>query len=116
MNDFVTTLSRWTVRIVLVLVGLVFVASLIAAAALLALIWGIRALWAKLTGQPITPWAMRMNPRTGWETVYRSGAQWMAQAGSGERSQRGYAAGRRAGALPGAGEVTDVQPREVREP
>jgi len=49
--------------------------------------------------------------------VYRSGSEWMAQ-----RPQRAYGAaeggGRRAGAgvLPGAGEVTDVQPREVREP
>ena len=119
MNDFVATLTRWAVRILLMLVGLVFFVSLLTAAALLALVWAVRALWARLTGQPVKPWAMRMSPRAGWQTVYRSGSEWMAQ-----RPQRAYGAaeggGRRAGAgagvLPGAGEVTDVQPREVREP
>jgi hypothetical protein len=97
------------------LVGLVFFVSLLTAAALLALVWGVRALWARLTGQPVMPWSMRMSPRAGWQTVYRSGSEWMAQ-----RPQRAYGAadgaGRRASVLPGAGEVTDVQPREVREP
>lgn len=121
MNDFVTTLTRWAVRIALMLIGLVFFVSLLTVAALLALLWGARALWARLTGQPVMPWSMRMSPRAGWQTVYRSGSEWMAQ-----RPQRAYGAasagaeaagaGRRAGVLPGAGEVTDVQPREVREP
>ncbi len=116
MNDFATTLTRWAVRIVLMLIGLVFFVSLLTVAALLALLWGVRALWARLTGRPVMPWSMRMSPRAGWQTVYRSGAEWMAQ-----RPQRAYGAGeagggRRASVLPGAGEVTDVQPREVREP
>ncbi|XJC76351.1 hypothetical protein ACHFCA_07640 [Delftia tsuruhatensis] len=79
MNDFVATLTRWAVRILLMLVGLVFFVSLLTAAALLALVWAVRALWARLTGQPVMPWAMRMSPRAGWQTVYRSGSEWMAQ-------------------------------------
>ncbi|WP_280192418.1 hypothetical protein [Delftia sp. PS-11] len=116
MNDFAATLTRWTVRIALMLIGLVFFVSLLTVAALLALLWGARALWAKLTGQPVMPWSMRMSPRAGWQTVYRSGSEWMAQRP--QRAQGGGdgAGSRRAGVLPGGGDVVDVQPREVREP
>ena len=55
--------------------GVLFFLSLLAAAAVLALVWGLRALWARLTGRPVTPWVMRMDPRTGWSTVYRSTAR-----------------------------------------
>ena len=40
MNDFAATLTRWTVRIALMLIGLVFFVSLLTVAALLALLWG----------------------------------------------------------------------------
>ena len=63
MNDFVATLTRWAVRILLMLVGLVFFVSLLTAAALLALVWAVRALWARLTGQPVMPWAMSLRCR-----------------------------------------------------
>ena len=58
--------------------GVLFFLSLLGAAAVLALVWGLRALWARLTGRPVTPWVMRMDPRTGWSTVYRSTARWTA--------------------------------------
>ena len=117
MNDFATTATRWAVRIMLMLVGLVFFLSLLAVAGLIALAWGVRALWAKLTGQPVVPMSFGpMSPFAGWQTVYRSGAEWMAQSSGNadakkdEREARG-----RRGVLPGAGDVTDVQPREVHE-
>lgn len=120
MNDFATTATRWAIRIMLMLVGLVFFLCLMAVACSLALLWGLRALWAKLTGQPIMPMSMGgMSPFAGWQTVYRSGAEWMAQssgktaaadARQDERDSRS-----RRGVLPGAGDVTDVQPREVHE-
>lgn len=117
MNDFATTLLRWTIRISLMLVGMVFFLCLLAVACVLAMAWGLRALWAKLTGQPVMPWAMRMSPRSGWQTVYRSGAEWMAQASSAEQSAQGDDQGaraeRRGGLLRGNGDVTDVQPREI---
>lgn len=109
------TLIRWAVRAVLVLAGLVFFLSLLAVAMVLACLWALRALWARLTGKPVSPWAyMRVDPRHGWNTVYRSAQRWSPQAGGAESEPP---AGRRGGrVLAGADEVTDVQPREVREP
>lgn len=63
MNDIVAGVIRWTLRLVVVAAGVVFFLSLLAAAAVLALVWGVRALWARLTGRPVMPWAMRMSPR-----------------------------------------------------
>jgi hypothetical protein len=108
------TLTRWAVRAVLVLAALVFFLSLLAVGVALACVWGLRALWARLTGRPVRTWAsMRVDPRAGWSTVYRSAQRWTPQthAGAGEPTS-----GRRASVLQGADEVTDVQVREVREP
>ena len=46
------------------------------------------------------PWAMRMNPREGWSTVYRSTARWTAQRPEPPRRDDH--------------DVTDVVPREIR--
>ena len=81
--------------------GVFFFLGLLAVAAMLMLVWGVRALWARLTGRPVMPWAMRMSPREGWSTVYRSTARWTAP-GPAERSPRDGA------------DVTDVVAREVR--
>jgi len=103
LNEVVAAAIRWALRIMVFVMGAVLFLSLLAAACLLALMWAARALWARLTGRPATPWAMRMDPRAGWSTVRRSTARWTAQ-------QAG---------TPGAGrasvaDVTDVQPREIR--
>ena len=45
--------------------GVVLFLSLVAAVMVLALVWALRAGWARLTGKPVTPWVMRMDPRTG---------------------------------------------------
>ena len=66
MNDFLAGLTRWLIRAVLVVAGLVIFLSLLAAVLVLALAWGLRAAWARLTGRPVTPWTMRVDPRTGW--------------------------------------------------
>jgi hypothetical protein len=58
LNDFAATATRWAVRIMLMLVGLVFFLCLMAVACLIALAWGVRALWARLTGQPVVPMSM----------------------------------------------------------
>ncbi|MEG0053499.1 MAG: hypothetical protein RR715_09550 [Comamonas sp.] len=116
MNDFATTATRWAIRIVLMLVGLVFFLCLMAVAGSLALLWGLRALWAGLTGQPIMPMSMGgMSPFAGWQTVYRSGAEWMAQSSGKASAAEERDSRSRRGVLPGAGDVTDVQPREVHE-
>ncbi|HEY9208429.1 MAG TPA: hypothetical protein VIP31_05225, partial [Acidovorax sp.] len=66
MNDFLAGLTRWLIRAVVVVAGLVMFLSLLAAVLVLALAWGLRAVWARLTGRPVMPWTMRVDPRTGW--------------------------------------------------
>ncbi|MBS0293696.1 MAG: hypothetical protein JSS01_14395 [Proteobacteria bacterium] len=104
MNEVVAGVIRWVLRLVVFAMGAVLFVSLLAAAAVLALLWGARALWARLTGRPVAPWTMRMDPRSGWSTVYRSTARWTAQAPA---AQRG-------GDLSGVHDITDVVPREIR--
>ncbi|RYF00891.1 MAG: hypothetical protein EOO32_05830 [Comamonadaceae bacterium] len=115
MNDLVAGLIRWTLRLVVVALGLVVFLSLLCAAALLAVVWSLRAVWARVTGRPVMPWAMRMDPRTGWSTVYRSTARWSARgAAAGAAPADEPAPGVRSRELPGARDVSDVEPREVR--
>jgi len=105
LNEVVAGALRLVLRIVVVAMGLVLFLSLLAAALVLALAWLLRALWARLTGRPVTPWVMRMDPRSGFRAAYR----W-------SEPRDADASARRGGELPGAADVTDVQPREVREP
>ena len=60
-------------RTVLVLLGLVFVASLLVAALGLLALWGLRALWARLTGRPVQPLAITILRRAQWQRFYRPG-------------------------------------------
>lgn len=118
MNDFVNTLVRWAVRIFLLLAGAVFFVSLMAVACLLAMVWGARALWAKLTGRPVVPWVMpTMRPGASWG-VYRASdwASTMAGAAAGAgHAQPEPADSKRGGVLASAAhDITDVQAREVR--
>lgn len=61
-------------RVVLLLAGLVFMASLLAVGLLVLALWLLRALWAKLTGQPISPWTFQVNRPATWQRFYRSPA------------------------------------------
>jgi hypothetical protein len=104
-------------RVVVVAMGVVLFLSLVAAVMVLALVWALRACWARLTGKPVTPWVMRMDPRTGFGTVFRSTERWTAPrrgATAADASSDESAASRRGAVLPGAHDVTDVVPREVR--
>lgn len=118
MNDFVNTLARWAVRIFLLLAGAVFFVSLLAVACLLALVWGARSLWAKLTGRPVVPWVMpAMRPGASWGMYRASGwASTMAGAGAGANDAPAESAdNKRSGVLASAArDITDVQAREVR--
>ncbi len=126
MNDVLAGLIRLLVRVALVAAGLVMFASLLLAALVLALSWGLRAVWARITGRPVTPWVMRMDPRSGWSAVYRSGqARWGGGAGAAPgRADAAAAPGPgtrsssvRTHVLPGADAVvTDVQPRAPSAP
>ena len=118
MNEFVAGVLRLLVRVLVVAMGLVLFASLLVAVMVLALVWSLRAAWARMTGRPVTPWVMRMDPRTGFHTVFRSTERWTTarprSADAAHDATDEAAASRRGGVLPGAAEVTDVEAREVR--
>ena len=113
MNDLLAGLARWMLRLLLLAMGVVFFVSLLAAALVLALLWGLRALWARVTGRSVTPWAMPIDPRAGWTTVVRRTEHWMA---SGRAAAPGADTPAHLRPLPGAEDVTDVQPREPGAP
>ena len=118
MNEVVAGVLRLVLRLVVVAMGLVLFVSLLAAVLVLALVWALRAGWARLTGRPVTPWVMRMDPRTGFSTAFRSTQRWSsaprAAASPPDEVAPDAAAPRRGGILPGAGDVTDVEARDLR--
>ena len=117
MNDFVAGVVSLLLRVIVIAMGLVLFASLLAAAMFLALVWVLRAGWARLTGRPVTPWVMGVDPRTGFSTVFRTTERWSAgRRGSKapEATGEDAPASRRGGILPGAAQVTDVEARELR--
>lgn len=113
MNDLVSGLVRFALRALVLAIGLVVFLSLLAAAAVLGLVWALRAVWARLTGRPMSPWVMRVDPRTGFNAAMRSRAQW-GSARQHDGAAEPAVPSRRGGVLPGAVEVTDVEPRELR--
>lgn len=92
MTEFVRSLLGLVVRVGLLLAGLVFFASLLAAGMLFLALWLLRALWAKLTGQPVRPWVFQMNRRPPWQ---------QGPTGSGP------------GRAPSSGDVIDAEARDV---
>lgn len=121
LNDFLNGVIRWTVRLVMLAIGLVFVLSLLTIACVLAAVWGVRALWAKLTGQPVTPWVMPMGVAANWASMAQraggfGGARAQTAAAAPEEAAPFMpAAGSKRGGILSkvAGDVSDVQAREV---
>jgi hypothetical protein len=102
LSEFLSGVMRVVLQLALVVFALIFVGSLLVAAALLAGVWSLRALWSKITGRPIAPWTMRMSPGAGWNQVFRAGARWQPAArGAEPRAARETA------------DVTDVQIKEI---
>ena len=97
-------------RVILVLLGLVFAASLAVAALLLAAVWGLRYAWARLTGRPVAPWVMRFNPRSGFDR-FRAAARPAdpTAADVANARARGETASNRRVVRGEIGEVTDVR-------
>ena len=71
MEAVVKSFFGWVFRLTLLLAGLVFFASLLAAAVLLLAVWLLRALWARLTGQPVSPWTFQFNRSAVMSRFYR---------------------------------------------
>jgi hypothetical protein len=90
------------IRLFLVAAGLLFAASMAVAAVLMLVVWGVRAGWARLTGRPVMPFVVRIDPRGGFERMYRK-----ARPGSPTSRANGVRGQR-------MGDVVDVEPREPR--
>jgi hypothetical protein len=105
-------------RVVLLLLGLVFAASLAVAVMLLAAVWGVRYAWGRITGKPVTPWMAsmggRFNPRSGFER-FRNAAQPAEPTASDTANARARGESVRSPlSLRPAGDVTDVRARPAR--
>lgn len=81
MDRLIKTVFSLLLRAVLLLMGLVFLASLLVASLLLMLWWLARAAWARLTGRPVQPLVFTLLRRTQWQRFYRTGAGPAAQTG-----------------------------------
>lgn len=118
MDDVVNRVLAWVLRAVVLVAGLVVFLSLIAAVLVLAGLWGLRALWARITGRPIAPWVMGVDPRSAWRaaasrTAWRRPGEPQSGAEPPKPPQAG-AAGPLMRPLPGTEDITDVQPHAPR--
>lgn len=98
------TLFTFLIRLVLLAAGLVFAASLAVVVMLVVAVWGVRYVWARLTGRPVSPFIVRIDPRAGFERMYR-------------RTGQGTAAAQAQPVRPERreiGDVTDVEPKPPR--
>lgn len=105
-------------RVILLLLGLVFAASLAVAATLLAAVWGVRYAWGRITGKPVTPWMAsmggRFNPRSGFDR-FRNAAQPAEPNAADVANARARGESVRSPlSLRPAGDVTDVRARPAR--
>ena len=96
------SLFSFALRLLLLVAGLVFTISLALAALVVLVLWGLRVLWARLTGRPVAPFVMRFDPRGGFGRVYRHGGH---AASAPPRSAAGSAT---------LHDVTDVEPKSPR--
>lgn len=105
LNQLVRSVFGLILRVGLLVAGLVFFLSLLSAASLLLMVWLLRALWARLTGQPVTPWAFKVNREAMWNRFYRApGQDPRPGAGAGPSARRDDS------------DVIDVEPKEIKPP
>lgn len=108
MAEFVRSLLALMVRLGLLLAGLVFFASVLAAGTVLLMVWLLRGLWAKVTGQPVRPWVFQMNRRPPWQQGDRGTGFGGAQAPSSDNVIDAEARD--------VTVVTDVEPKRIDPP
>ena len=72
MNIFFKSLTSLVLRLGLLLAALIFLASLMFAGGLVLVLWLVRGVWAKLTGQPVQPWVFKMHRADLWQRAYRA--------------------------------------------
>jgi hypothetical protein len=107
-------MMNFILRVILLLLGLVFAASLAVAVMLLGAVWGVRYAWGRLTGKPVTPWVMRFNPRSGFDRFRNAAnpAEPTAADVTNARA-RGESVVRPERIRGNARDVTDVSPKSV---
>lgn len=89
------------IRLLLLVGGLLFAASLAVVVTLVVALWGVRYAWARLTGRPVAPFVVRIDPPAGFGRVYRRPERdAAARPAEPMRHQR-----------PEIGDVTDVEPK-----
>ena len=104
---------RLIFRLLVAVLGLVFLASLLAAGVLLLLVWLLKAAWARLTGRPVKPWVFQFKRHAAWGGF---------EGFNGFKDFKGFndMTGVRGAALPGSklraadDNVIDVTPKEVK--
>jgi hypothetical protein len=105
-------------RVILLLLGLVFAASLAVAVTLLAAVWGVRYAWGRITGKPVTPWMAsmggRFDPRSGFERFRNAAKPAEPNAADVANARARGESVRSPMSLRPAGDVTDVRARPAR--
>ena len=96
----ISTLFSLTLRAALVLLGLVFFASVLLTALLLLAFWLVRAGWGRLTGRSVPRWTFHVASRDRWNRFYRASNRWTGPPGGGATAAD-------------AGDVIDVQAKEA---
>ena len=94
------TLMTFVLRLFLLIAGALFAASLAVAIVLMLTVWTLRAAWARLTGRPVLPFVVRIDPRAGFERMYRARER-ASRTPCTDASERGRK----------IADVTDVEPR-----
>lgn len=107
MSDLIDAVIRLVLRVVLLLMAMVFIASLLLAAAVLLAIWFVRRSWARLMGRPVSPWVFRVDPRAHWNRFYHAADRW-------PRGSTRFGPG--AGTQGRAPDVQDVDVKEPKDP
>lgn len=72
MDNVIKTIFGLLLRALLLMMGLVFFLSVLAVALVLMAVWLLRALWARLTGQPQRPWTFQILRQAQWGRFYRA--------------------------------------------
>ena len=99
------TLFTLLVRLVLLAAGLVVAASLLVVMALVAAAWGLRYAWARLTGRPVMPFVVRVDPFAGFGNIYRG-------RGCGDGTAQAEPVRPKERVI---GDITDVEPKPPRD-
>jgi hypothetical protein len=97
------TILTFLIRFVLLAAGLVFAASLLAVAVAFAVAWGLRYVVARLTGRPVVPFVVRIDPRAGFGWMGRGAPQRRAESAAVQRPSTRE-----------LGDVTDVEAKPPR--